>query len=360
MPVSWDWIKQRPHFLAEELIKENQVDVLCMMMHGKPKVNKETPVRIRYPFKLPLQRFDFVKNANKWLRKHFLSKRASHYDIFWFTAPSEDCSFLISKIDSSKMVIYDCMDDMLSFPIPLDKRKERAKNERILIERANIVFASSGYLRDVLNHRYPNIKKIILVLNNALMLPSETCSKIELPQRIYNYLVDKRKKIVYIGTIAEWIDLQLCNEIIDGYPDVAVYMWGPYEKEVMARIHSERIILCGAVEHQYIYSIMEGADVLIMPFILNDLVLSVNPVKLYEYIMSGKPSLAPLYEESRQFEEYVYLYNDHKDCLSILNRIIYENCGAKQSKDKCLEYARMNTWEERGRFIRRVLNNELN
>jgi hypothetical protein len=41
-----------------------------------------------------------------------------------------------------------------------------------------------------------------------------------------------------------------------------------------------------------IKSIMAEADILFMPFQVTDLIQSVNPVKLYEYIYSNKASIS--------------------------------------------------------------------
>ena len=301
-----------------------------------------------------------VNKINKWFRELFLKIYESKYDVFWFTAPLLESTFLIQRVHREKIVIYDCMDDMLSFPASEEERQISAENERVLYERADIVFSSSQYLRGVLERRYPEVGKSIIVVNNALSLPKTTRDNKELPHSIKSYIDDKRKKIAYIGTVSEWIDFDLCDAIATRFPDAVVYFWGPYKSKTTERIHSDRIVLCGAAEHKYVYSIMEGADILIMPFLLNDLVLSVNPVKLYEYVLSGRPSLAPLYGESLPFEEYVYLYNNHEECLNIINRILEGVYGAKQSKEKCLEFAQVNTWAERGRMIREVLKREVN
>ena len=100
---------------------------------------------------------------------------------------------------------------------------------------------------------------------------------------------------------------------------------------------------------------MEAADVLIMPFNLNELILSVNPVKLYEYVLSGKPCLAPKYGETEPFQDYVYLYYNKEDAINTITAILAGNLGTKKSKEDCTAFARQNTWEERGGVINNIL-----
>lgn len=51
-------------------------------------------------------------------------------------------------------------------------------------------------------------------------------------------------------------------------------------------------------------------DCLIMPFILNDIISDVDPVKLYEYISMGKNIISVKYREVKRFEKFVYFYRE--------------------------------------------------
>ena len=98
--------------------------------------------------------------------------------------------------------------------------------------------------------------------------------------------------------------------------------------------------------HELVFSVMEQSDALIMPFVLNELILSVNPVKLYEYIYSGKPCLAPRYGESECFGDFVYLYESINHCQDIIKSLIGGK-GAKHTEEECRAFALSNTWKER-------------
>ena len=104
-----------------------------------------------------------------------------------------------------------------------------------------------------------------------------------------------------------------------------------------------------------VFGIMKGADILLMPFKVTPLIKSVNPVKLYEYIYSGKPSLAPLYGESEKFSDYVYLYNSKEEFISIVNEILSQEWIHKKSPEECKLFASRNTWACRVEEILKVL-----
>ena len=108
------------------------------------------------------------------------------------------------------------------------------------------------------------------------------------------------------------------------------------------------------VPHDMVFAVMEHSDALIMPFVLNELILSVNPVKLYEYIYSSKPCLAPRYGESEAFGDYVYLYESKEECCRTINELI-NGKGAKHSKDENITFALSNTWKERVEQIEKII-----
>ena len=109
-------------------------------------------------------------------------------------------------------------------------------------------------------------------------------------------------------------------------------------------------------EYKKIFPIIQLSYALVMPFVVNELIRSVNPVKLYEYIYSGKPVIAARYEETEKFGDFVYLYKDSSDFIRIVETI------NKANKDedyltKCRDFVMSNTWESRCKVINNALTN---
>jgi hypothetical protein len=77
------------------------------------------------------------------------------------------------------------------------------------------------------------------------------------------------------------------------------------------------------------------------------LVKSINPVKVYEYIGSGKPSLVVSYSETDKFEDYVYLYNNESEYLKLMQRLVTNALPPKKPIEECLDFITGHTWEQR-------------
>ena len=92
-----------------------------------------------------------------------------------------------------------------------------------------------------------------------------------------------------------------------------------------------------------------------MPFKVNELIRSVNPVKLYEYIYMGKHIVAPEYGETLKFAQYVHLYKSKKDFFTIIDNIFtIKELDPNRVKSMRL-FAENNTWSNRYKIIRKNL-----
>lgn len=355
MHIPWGWIKQRPQFIAEELAKKCEVDVFYRKSnHNKEGENPHLQVgnlRVKGFRNWPLERLKFIPlplsyRINKWIW-NAIGIVIDDYDYVWVTDPILWWAFK-DKINHKKTkVIYDCMDDYSAFPY-MDEYPEyklfKENNEKMLIKEADFVFCSAKALQQKLQNRF-GIKRIYNIVNNAITNDITT----------YNNNVDgislPDNSLVYIGTISEWFDFNNTLRALDEYKNLHVILYGPKR---MKRIPMhERLEFRGSTPHVNILSIMDKAKGLFMPFVLNELIESVNPVKLYEYIYSGKPILATRYGESEPFAEYVTLYSNYQEFSAFIRNQVLSDSYV--DKKKMQSFALCNTWEARTKQILEIM-----
>jgi len=349
MHVPWNWIKQRPHFLAEGLAKKCQVKVFYKFNYRqKNLVQNAMPSSIRRKalFVLPFERFDWVKQINLMLMRFQLKKPIGPSSVIWVPDP-----YLFETIHDlvgpDNFIVYDCMDDALSFPLVAGnpQRKKTLMNmEAVLCAKSDQIFTSSANLRDKLVARYHVDPAKIKVVNNAAA-PVRGQHPSTRADEVPSYLPGTPSlKMVYVGTIAEWFDFEMILMALQRFEQIECWLVGPCETEIPSH---DRIKVMGPMPHGAVFDIMNQSDVLIMPFQATELIMSVNPVKLYEYIYSGKPVIALRYAETLSFEEYVYLYGSREEFLGHLEALVMERLPAKKSLEACIEFHGRNTWEHR-------------
>ena len=105
-------------------------------------------------------------------------------------------------------------------------------------------------------------------------------------------IVSKNKIIIgYHGALARWIDYELLRKIAaDGR--FIVLLIG-YEHDNCLKdsglLHSPNVYYLGSKKYTELSSYTGFYDIAILPFIINDITLSVSPVKIFEYMAAEKP-----------------------------------------------------------------------
>lgn len=343
MGIEWNWIFQRPQIFALELQKDYEVTVVCpkQLIQGKQKENTP-PERLVELVQIPLQEKNKLIGffADK-LHRHVL-RDISSYDLIWVGYPL--FGRYIPK-DYQGTVIYDCMDNFEAlYP---DQRKKAIDYvlamEKQLLERADIVLASSQKLKDKLLKICPD-KKIELIRNGYSNI------EVKRPQQAIQKDV---YTLGYIGTISEWFDNSVVEESLKANDKIRYDLVGPVAKHQV--IENPRVTYSGVIEHGKLSEYVNSIDCLIMPFVISEIVLYVDPVKLYEYIAWGKCIVASWYPEIDRFQDYVYFYHDKQECLQLMEELSEKGFAPKYTQEQQRAFLKENTWEARIQAIKEVI-----
>jgi hypothetical protein len=363
MHIPWGWIKQRPHFIAEYLSNDFAVDVKhrksnkfnCKHLINKISKQKKN-IKINGYRLISFDIIPFLKQFKlNWINNiifHIYINQFKKYHYVWITSPI--LYQYLPNLEPKTKLVYDCMDDFLEFPIVKSNpciANNYFKLERKLILNADIVFCSSSHLKAVLQSRY-NTRRDIYIVNNAINIYEDRKCVSAQNKAVTEIIKCFQNPFIYIGTISEWFDFDSVITLLNDNVCIDVLLFGPVGYTAIPK--HNRLHLMGAIEHECIYEVMKCAKALIMPFKINDLILSVNPVKLYEYIYSGKSIVATRYKETEKFSDYIFLYKNTDDFIKIANSIVDGKIRNFDEK-KMRNYALQNTWSTRYEQIKKYL-----
>ncbi len=354
MHVDWKWIFQRPHVIAKGLEKDYDVTVAYLFNYRqqrKMQKNNLLPQKTVKIYNIPYEGKNiFIYYLNKvWLRWYRHKFKREMYDIVWLTSPV--MLRYIDKKMSGKMV-YDCMDDEVAMRMDRDNTKlvdqlvlknEYVRNKKILLKRADFVFFSSQYL--YIKFKQQCNGKAMLVRNGFQQSAIHYMEKkAEMKRRQYH--------IGYVGTIESWLDINLLKKGISKYPNICYHLIGPCAIPIK---NTNNIIIEGVTEHDQLYYKIAEYDCLIMPFKVNDIILAVDPVKLYEYISYGKCIISVYYPEIERFSDFVYFYHTEEEFISLLKKLKERKFVPKYSSEQQIQFLYENTWEKRINTIKNVI-----
>lgn len=349
MNVDWNWIKQRPHFLAEELSKEFDLTVVNQKRYSRKNLQNRTFNGNLFEMKVipRIDRYKYLKEINVYLKRKYLKKLILNLkpDYIYVTMPEQ--VKWIPKIYSGK-IIYDCMDDHIGLTRSDYKKIELSKNENALIKKANYIFISSKFLLSTLTSRYgKNIDNKCTVVRNGFNGRIISISDVQTK--------NKNLVISYFGTISDWFDFDVILKSLDNNKNIEYRLYGPIDRNIEIPKH-ERLKYLGLIEHENLYETTKDSDAFIMPFILDDSIRAVDPVKLYEYINFNKNIICVDYAEVRRFDKFCDFYSDYEEYNSIIMKYI-KNRKVKYSNQDRIEFLKINSWGSRANQIINILEN---
>lgn len=278
---------------------------------------------------LPLQRrFLFFDIVNKkisslfirWIKKtHFGT--GSYVQIVYLP---EDVYRLNGLHDC--LLVYDCIDEHAEYPWNRKRKKKIEALERELISRAGLVTTTSTQI----------LKRFIGLADKAAYIPNgvefEFFNKAAIGGKplLRDMAMLSTPIVVYVGAIAEWFDDELVVSIAEHNRDWDIVLIGPEHVKFQRLKSLPNVKFLGAKPQSLLPAYLSLADVGIIPFKINELTKSVNPLKLYEYLAAGKPVVStPLPDvESMQRDCVVHIGYTHEDFIRNL-----EYCIAKSKEN---------------------------
>lgn len=232
----------------------------------------------------------------------------------------------------AKLNIYDSVD---SFP-------SWYEYEDNAVSSANIVLTSSQFLYEL---RSKNHNKVHLVRNAC---PESYINKRS--NRPEEYKCIDKPIILFSGAIGSWVSTHLIKKVADKY---AVVLVG---KE-FGKSCPSNVINLGTRNHDELYNYYAHADVCLLPFdTTQEVTQAACAIKLFEHMAAGKITVATDWAETNIYPDSVFTAKTDEEFLEQVDRAV-ELSKVDYYKNKSLEYAKQNTWEQRFNDIAEIIEN---
>ena len=340
--VNWNWIKQRPHFLSKAIAELGYditfLSITPLFKQRKSNLKFEKDLKIRDLYVIPLSnKFAIIRKINFIIIKICLK---FDFDVVVLTNPRQ-LAFL-DYIGYSGRIIYDCMDNIPAFYTGKIRRVIEME-ELLLCDKSELVVVSSSFLEEKVKQSYNIASSKIKLIRNAL-------NKDLFNSNLKRVYLD-HPNLMYVGTVDNWFDTDRVWRIAEFDQGMKIYIIGPIIHEMKNKLEHPNIILVGKVEHDSLLSYLLEADIFIVPFIVNDLVRGVDPVKFYEFIALNKPIVSSYWNELEHFKGKVEFYETDEDLKQLIVKM----------KDKRLdgiidhEFINDNSWFSRAQTFTNLL-----
>src|SRR4051794_34448027 len=201
-------------------------------------------------------------------------------DVLWYYTPM---SLHFSDHLQAPAVVYDCMDELSNFAGAPPGLRDA---ERVLLDRAGVVFTGGRSLYEAKKHLHPNIhpfpssvdvEHFASARNTGAADPSDQ-SPIPHP------------RIGFFGVLDERLDRDLIAGVAALRPHWHLVLLGPVVKiDPSALPQAGNIHYLGQKSYAELPRYLSGWDVAMLPFARNDATRYISPTKTPEYLAGGRP-----------------------------------------------------------------------
>lgn len=320
------WPKQRPHHLAELLDSRAKVLVLYRAHPRRFSFPKHSTFRRSLPLP-PLPSSSMSGRAVLRLVGSVL--RLWRPDAVWITHPTLEP--IASRL--SAPTLYDCMDDAVAMATAGNQPAILQAEARLVYRSTTI--CSSSHLSGLLAVRHSIVEPPVVrngVTEELLRYCTEAAVGTHGPSP---------QVAGYLGTVGPWIDWDAIRAAAQALPNWMFDFVGP------GSVPSDlppNVTLKSAIPHAEVAPLVAGWDVALLPFVLDDITIGVDPVKVYEYLAVGTKVIARSYPELSHFGELIDSYDDPLYLAAAIERSVHQNAP---SVDLRSEFLSTTTWTAR-------------
>ncbi len=211
-----------------------------------------------------------------------------------------------------KLLLYQCVDEYSQFSDT--DREAIVKIEEKLLRKSDIVVVSA----DKLFHSKQAINPNTYLVRHGVDFEhfARAClSTVEVPEEIARL---PRPVIGFHGLIASWIDLELIEKMARAHPEWSIALLGKMQTHDGTRAFDKRlknIHWLGRKDYHELPAYCKAFDIAMIPFVVNELTINANPLKMREYLAAGLPVVSTDIPEARAFDNLISIGRDQDDFI---------------------------------------------
>lgn len=249
---------------------------------------------------------------------------------------------LVDHLPVARWVYY-CVDDFTQWP-GLDQAP-LLELEELLVRRADVLIAASLTLQD----RLARWGRAAALLTHGVDLdhwsaapgpPLAQLAKLQRPLVVFWGLLDRRMDVSFVRRLADDMDRG------------TVLLVGPESDPDPALTQHERIVRLSGLTYQDLPRLAAEAAVLVMPYADLPVTRAMQPLKLNEYLATGKPVVARDLPATRAWADALDLAATPEDFARLVRLRLAE--GLPNSQAEARQRLRQESWVEKASQFERL------
>ncbi len=337
---------QRPQHIANNLAKNR-----CLVFYEVTTMTDKVKTVKKHGDNLYLINFNNIL-MNRILMRELQKRREPKYVQLYSTDWKLSVENIKNYMARGFGFIYEYIDDIspeLAGTKELPQNIIDKYNFAMSDTRVYVVVTADLLWQDVVSHR--GTEHLVYSSNGVDYSFFESFDEDYVFEKEFTDILTKKRPIVcYYGAMAKWFDYELLKEIAATGKYSVVLFGIKYDESFDENIKGEEnIYFMGPRDYKVLKNYARCADVLMIPFLINNITRATSPVKIFEYMALKKPIVTTDMNECRKYSS-VLIGKTHEEFLSQLERALRLS-GDTEYAALLEREAKANDWREKAAAI---------
>jgi glycosyltransferase involved in cell wall biosynthesis len=321
-----------------------------------------------FPYSVAEKSYIF-RMINRFIFSSYIKRRIQlhlqHPLILMLSHPLESSVIGLFSEDLLCYEITDAHDKSSS----ISEREKRwiEKIEKILLSKADIVFASASSLKSAKQKYNKHIYHIPNAADVAFFAKSLS-DDTQVPEDLAQI---PSPRIGLIGHITPNVDLEILQMMAQKCPERSIILIGEIKgnrkfkknRQLVRLKEYPNVYFLGIKPYELLPMYQKGLDVCLLPYKLNEYNKYVYPNKIHQYLAGGKPIVSTNLPEIRPFANLIYIAKNNEEFIEKVSKALeVENSNGRLMANR-LFVAKENSVEIRAKqriaLLEKALNNKL-
>jgi glycosyltransferase involved in cell wall biosynthesis len=255
-----------------------------------------------------------------------------------------DASYARFGLSTGWPTVYDVTDDWLLAPLSPRQAARLREDDELLLEHSDAVVVCS-----------PDLARTRGTHRDVEMIPNGVDVNLFRTPQARPAELPPGPVAVYVGTLhEERIDVPLLVALAEAQPSLQIALVGPDHlgPETSARLAGlPSIHLIGAQPYGRIPGFLQHADIVVIPHLVNPFTESLDPIKAYECLAAGRPTVATPVAGFRELGTPIVVVDRSRFVDTVARLLDEEPVGIAPSRPP----ADVPTWRERAEAMLDVM-----
>ncbi len=294
------------------------------------------------PFMIPFTQFQIVRRFNKYQVRKQVSEVLRTNNItkpITIASVLNACDFI--GLFNEKLKVYFCVDEFSLWP-GLDKQLV-SRFENKIIQNSDLIIVTS----ETLSHAKTHDGIIPPVITHGVEFEH---FNIGIKTQITSPF-----KICYFGLFDERSNQDILQAIAEQVANCEIHIFGNVICSLKTLKEKENIKFHGVVPYAELPKAVGEMDLFVLPYYKNELTNFINPLKLKEYLSTGRPVVASDLPEVVKLKDYLYVGKNSQEFVELINSI--KDHKTIFNSEKVIEYIKKNeTWVAKTKILCDLIN----